>query len=366
VSGLVVEDAYSLLCDVSLAASAHFCVCLVSHRVYKRIDCLFGSERGGAARLARGAHNPKVGSSNLPPATNELSPTSENLVKTLWSLRNLSKNTQKTYAKMLRHLNEHTDLNDPESIERYVFNKDWKNKSRANYFNAYQHYCKEAGIDWNRPKLKEETYPVKVPTEEKINLIISQATPRYATIYHLSKHGLRPDEISKITLRDIDLETGSLVVRTSKLGLERTLKLKPEAKDLLREYIYRNRITTINKRIFPKVKTIRNCWRKYRQKAYEKLRDTELLKIRLYDLRHWYGTTQYIKTRDIFHVKYLMGHRNIESTLHYMHIAKGLVSYSDEYHVKIAKTIEEFTQLLEQGFEYISDYDECKVLRKRK
>ena len=26
-------------------------------------------ERGGAARLARGAHNPKVGSSNLPPAT---------------------------------------------------------------------------------------------------------------------------------------------------------------------------------------------------------------------------------------------------------------------------------------------------------
>jgi len=61
-----------------------------------------------------------------------------------------------------------------------------------------------------------------------------------------------------------------------------------------------------------------------------------------------------------------MGHRNIESTLHYMHIAKGLVSYSDEYHVKIAKTIEEFTQLLEQGFEYISDYDDCKVLRKRK
>ena len=57
---------------MSLAASAHFCVCVGSHRVYKRIDCLFGSERGGAARLARGAHNPKVGSSNLPPATNFL------------------------------------------------------------------------------------------------------------------------------------------------------------------------------------------------------------------------------------------------------------------------------------------------------
>jgi hypothetical protein len=77
---------------------------------------------------------------------------------------------------MLRHLNEHTDLNDPESVERYVFNKDWKNKSRNNYFNAYQHYCESSNIKWNRPSIKEETYPIKIPTEEKINLIISQAT----------------------------------------------------------------------------------------------------------------------------------------------------------------------------------------------
>lgn len=37
--------------------------------VYKRMEGYGLLERGGAARLARGAHNPKVGSSNLPPAT---------------------------------------------------------------------------------------------------------------------------------------------------------------------------------------------------------------------------------------------------------------------------------------------------------
>jgi len=34
--------------------------------------------------------------------------------------------------------------------------------------------------------------------------------------------------------------------------------------------------------------------------------------------------------------------------------------------VKVASSIEEFTELLESGFEYVSDYNQAKVLRKRK
>jgi hypothetical protein len=34
--------------------------------------------------------------------------------------------------------------------------------------------------------------------------------------------------------------------------------------------------------------------------------------------------------------------------------------------VKVASTIQEFTQLLESGFEYVSDFEGRKVLRKRK
>ncbi len=49
-----------------------------------------------------------------------------------------------------------------------------------------------------------------------------------------------------------------------------------------------------------------------------------------------------------------------------MHVAKGLVNYSDEFTVKVAKDLEEFTEFLENGFEYVSDYDGLKVLRKRK
>lgn len=38
----------------------------------------------------------------------------------------------------------------------------------------------------------------------------------------------------------------------------------------------------------------------------------------------------------------------------------------DAFTVKVASSIDEFTQLLESGFEYVSDYEGKKILRKRK
>jgi hypothetical protein len=261
---------------------------------------------------------------------------------------------QETYSRNLRRLAKNTDLNDPMNVERYVFGIDVTNKYRNALFDAYAHYCVANESGWVRPRVKPEKAPIKLPTEENIDKIISSASLRYATVFQLSKHRLRPDEISKIILRDIDTGKGTLSVRTSKMGL-RTIKLRRETFDLLREFLSINMISDLNKKLFAHPRTIGETWTKYRKLAYQKFRDPELLKSRLYDLRHWYGTTQYIKTRDIFHVKYLMGHRNIESTLHYMHIAKGLVNYSEDYSVKVASTLNEYIDLLENGFTYISD-----------
>jgi len=165
----------------------------------------------------------------------------------------------------------------------------------------YQKYCISNRLQWSRPKnLRNETYPIKIPTEERINNIISSATPKYAVVYTLSKYGLRPVEISKVRLRDLDLEKRVINVRTSKMGLSRAIQLKRETTDLLRDYIGRSKIANIDERLFAHTRKIQSQWRIYRKKAYEKLRDPELLKIRLYDLRHWYATTTYLKTRDIF------------------------------------------------------------------
>ena len=137
--------------------------------------CMVFWKRGRAARLARGAHNPEVGSSNLLPATFCYLPVVEQGVfNALYSIRHLSKNSQKTYGKHLRRLAKDVDLNVSVKVEEFVYGLDCKNKTRNSYFMAYGHYCKANGIDWVRPNLKNERYPVKVPTEERINLIISR------------------------------------------------------------------------------------------------------------------------------------------------------------------------------------------------
>lgn len=76
--------------------------------------------------------------------------------------------------------------------------------------------------------------------------------------------------------------------------------------------------------------------------------------------RHWKATTEYHKTRDILHVKELFGHRNINSTLIYMHLIKF---EDDEFHTATAKSIKEDEELMKAGFEYVTERDGIKIYR---
>jgi hypothetical protein len=72
---------------------------------------------------------------------------------------------------------------------------------------------------------------------------------------------------------------------------------------------------------------------------------------------------EYHRTKDILHVKERLGHRNINSTLVYTH----LINFeSNEYHIRVAKTLEEDKGLLEAEFEYVTERDGIKIYRKRK
>jgi len=72
---------------------------------------------------------------------------------------------------------------------------------------------------------------------------------------------------------------------------------------------------------------------------------------------------EYHKTKDILHVMKLLGHKNIKNTLVYTQLIEFK---DDEYVCKVAKNVEEAKPLVEAGFEYVCDFDDAKLFRKRK
>ena len=106
-----------------------------------------------------------------------------------------------------------------------------------------------------------------------------------------------------------------------------------------------------------------HSFRRQRRKIAAKLENPRLKQIKLHTFRHWKATTEYHKTKDILYVKQLLGHRKLENTLIYTQ----LIDFEDdEFTCKIAKTLEEASQLIEAGFDYVTEFDGYKLFRKRK
>jgi hypothetical protein len=104
---------------------------------------------------------------------------------------------------------------------------------------------------------------------------------------------------------------------------------------------------------------------KLRERVSRKLNNPRIKMISLRTFRHWKGTVEYARTKDIVHVKELLGHVNINNTLTYVHLANA-VSSIDEYICKVAKDVNEAKALIESGFEYVTEFNGVKLFRKRK
>jgi len=85
-------------------------------------------------------------------------------------------------------------------------------------------------------------------------------------------------------------------------------------------------------------------------------------------LRYWIATVEQHKTKGLWQVKEILGHKSITSTETYIHIEKQLYQNgaNDEFTSKVAKTPEEITALIETGFEYVMTKDNLAFFRKRK
>ena len=76
---------------------------------------------------------------------------------------------------------------------------------------------------------------------------------------------------------------------------------------------------------------------------------------------------EYHETRDVVHVKQLLGHKSIGNTMKYINIEQAIFTESeDKFHVKVADSLEDERKLLEVGYEFVTDINGKKLFRKRK
>lgn len=126
-------------------------------------------------------------------------------------------------------------------------------------------------------------------------------------------------------------------------------------------------ITNGSERIFDDFILRRAFYYKRKTTAY-KLSNPQLLEITFITFRHWFGTMEYHKTKDILHVQRLLGHKNIQNTLIYIDLESKLFNTSsDGFTTRVAGNVGEASSLIESGFEYVTgEYgDGGKIFRKR-
>jgi len=290
---------------------------------------------------------------------------SEKIFNALWSMKKdgLAESTIKVTDRRLRMMAKCVDLDEPEKVREYLAKKEGKNSYIEGLVDSYDRYARYNEITWSKPLIKRSSQPPYVPTTEEVTILTTDAGKKYSLILSIFRDtGMRPIEMERAKLKWFDLSRESVNVETAKYGAARTLTLKAQTVAMLREYLAKHNFG-LNDNLFPKVRTMRTAFQRIRQRTATKLQKPELLRVTLYSLRHYYATMLYHRTKDILLVKAKLGHRRLENTLIYTH----LIAFKDEeYTVRAAKCVAEATNLIESGFEYVTEMDGVKLFRKRK
>jgi integrase len=253
-----------------------------------------------------------------------------------------------------------TKLDDAESVKGTIARQAWCPGRKENAVHVYSSFLKKEGGTWTPPRYKRVRKLPWIPTESEVDQLIAGCNHRVATFLQLLKEtGMRPGEAWRLKWIDIDSIKRTVTVTPEKGGNPRMLKLSNTLIAMLHalprksEYAFNNGL----------LKHYANCFRQQRKRVAFKLKNERIGRISFRTLRHFKATMEYHKTKDILHVKRLLGHRRIENTLVYTHL---IAFRDDEYVSKVAHTAEEASALIEAGFEYVCTTPEDLMLFKKR
>jgi len=287
------------------------------------------------------------------------------IIEYLWYLKKqgYATSTVETYVRILKILHKRgANLFDPESVKKVIAQQEnWSKGRKWNVVKAYTLFLKMQGLTWEKPRYKPVTKLPFIPTEKEIDELIAGSCRQIATFLQVLKEtGARRGEAFNLRWKDIDL-------------INRTIRITPEKGSEPRIFHISEKLAAMLGRLPKKsekvwiYKTARNLereFRRQRKKVANKLGTPRILQIHCHTLRHWKATIEYAKTKDILYVQKLLGHKSLKTTLLYTQLIA--LPQNKEYICKAAENVDEAKDLIEAGFEYVTDLNGVKLFRKLK
>lgn len=251
-------------------------------------------------------------------------------------------------------------LSDPETVKDVIAKQEhWKAGMKEAVVFAYDLYAKHYKFTWQRPRYKAVREIPFIPQEREIDDLIAGVNKEIALLLLIAKEtGARAGEIYRLLWTDVDFEAHTISITAEKNSNPRLPKMSKKLQNMLECYPQKT------ERIFNRYNSLNNLRRTFerqRKRLAVKLANPRINKIKIHTLRHWKGTTEYHKTKDILHVMETLGHKNIKNTLLYTQLMKE--DKPENYICKIARTPEEALELIESGFELHCEYGEYKEIK---
>ena len=281
-----------------------------------------------------------------------------------WKLkkRGLKEKTIEIRTFLLNQLLElGANLNDPDTVETILATEKFTTCKKHRLVAAYTSYTRVFKISWEPIKTHYSPKQPFVPLESELDALISASGKRTATFLQVAKDtGARCGEIAKLKWIDIDTAKNAIAINTPEKGSNsRTLKVSAKTIAM---------VIALNKKYDPYIfnpnpATYRNAIMTLRKRVAETLQNPRLKRIHLHSFRHWKGTMEYAKTRNLIWVMHVLGHKNVKNTQIYTHLCDFS---SEEYFSAVAETIEQARKLIESGFSFVCEMGGTTLFRKRK
>jgi integrase len=186
-----------------------------------------------------------------------------------------------------------------------------------------------------------------------------------ATLLQILKEtGARISEALRVTRQNIDTQRKTINIVPSKGSNPRILPISDKLLNML------NKLPRNKELLFAKRRNnIETRYLNLRKRVADTQQNPRILQIHFHTFRHWKGTMEYHKTKDIMHVKYTLGHKAIQCTMTYINIEQAVFlteNTTEEFSCKTAHNITEAIQLIENGFQYVVTIDGQQLFKKRK